>query len=478
MIRVLLVEDDEDDYILTRTLVSSRENANIKLDWIDNYADAVLAIQQHNYDVYLVDYRLGENTGIDLIQEASRLGQRAPMILLTGQDDLTIDQSALELGAADYLVKGRIDAQLLGRSIRYALKQAEVLAELAEKENKYRSLFERSIDAIFVADESLKFRDANPSVEQLLGYSRDELKKTNPLRLFANPDDFRKLRFHVREYDQVKDFETILTSRSGRKRDCLVSVWAVEDSGSGSPKWYQGIVRDVTEQKRAQQELITAEKLTMTGKIARSIAHEVRNPLTNLSLALDQLKDELMSNDEYINMLTDIIRRNVDRIGQLVTEMLNSSKPRDLDRRQQDLNEVVVDTLKLVRDRLKLKSMKLVTDFEPNGCSALIDREQVKTALINILINAVEAMEPEKGILTVRTRCTDDNRMTVFIEDNGSGISDENRRRLFDPFFTGKAAGMGLGLTATQNIVASHRGTIDVDSQLGHGTAFRISFPR
>ena len=477
-IRVLLVEDDEDDYILTRTLVSSRENANIKLDWIDNYTDAVQAIQKNNYDVYLVDYRLGEHTGIDLIQESFRVGQRAPMILLTGQDDLTIDQSALELGAADYLVKGRIDAQLLGRSIRYALKQAKVLTELAEKENKYRSLFERSIDAIFVADENLKFRDANPSVEQLLGYSRDELKKTNPLRLFANPDDFRKLRFHVREYDQVKDFETILTSRVGRKRDCLVSVWAVEDSGSGSLKWYQGIVRDVTEQKRAQQELITAEKLTMTGKIARSIAHEVRNPLTNLSLALDQLKDELMSNDEYINMLTDIIRRNVDRIGQLVTEMLNSSKPRDLDRRQQDLNEVVVDTLKLVRDRLKLKSMQLVTDFEPSGCIALIDREQVKTALINILINAVEAMEPDKGVLTVRTRCTDDNRMTVSIEDNGSGISDENRRRLFDPFFTGKAAGMGLGLTATQNIVASHRGTIDVDSQLGHGTTFRISFPR
>ena len=102
-IRVLLVEDDEDDYILTRTLVSSRENANIKLDWIDNYAEAMLAIQQNIYDVYLVDYRLGEHTGIDLIQESFRLGQRAPMILLTGQDDLTIDQSALELGAADYL---------------------------------------------------------------------------------------------------------------------------------------------------------------------------------------------------------------------------------------------------------------------------------------------------------------------------------------------------------------------------------------
>lgn len=477
LVRVLLIEDDEDDYVLTRTLVSSQENSNIRLDWVDNYADAVAAIQQNNYDVYLVDYRLGENTGIDLIQEAFRIGQRAPMILLTGQDDLTIDQSALELGAADYLVKGRIDAQILGRSIRYALKQADVLTELAEKENRYRSLFERSMDAIFVADERLTFQDANPAVEHLLGYDREALKKTNPLRLFANPDEFRKLRFHVREYDQVKDFETVLLSRLGRKRACLISVWSVTDSSS-SLKWYQGIVRDVTEQKRAQQELITAEKLTMTGKIARSIAHEVRNPLTNLSLALDQLKDEMPATDEYINTLTDIIRRNVDRIGQLVTEMLNSSKPRDLDRRQQDMNEVVTDTLQLVRDRLRLKSMQLITDFEPAGSFALIDREQVKTALVNILINAVEAMEPEKGILTVRTAYTDDNRVMVAVKDNGSGISDENRRRLFDPFFTGKAAGMGLGLTATQNIVASHRGSIEVESQVGQGTTFRIYFPR
>lgn len=475
-IRVLMVEDDEDDYVLTRTLVSTRENANIRLDWIDNYEEAVEVVGRNEYDVYLIDYRLGENTGIDLIQRAVRAGCRAPMILLTGQDDLAIDRSALELGAADYLVKGRIDAQLLGRSIRYALKQAAVMNELSEKENKYRSLFERSIDAIFVADSDLTILDANPSVEQLLGYSRDELKGINPVRLFASPNDFRKLRFHVREFDQVKDFEIVLISKSAKKRDCLLSVWAVED-GNSQAQWYQGIIRDVTEQKKAQQELIMGEKLTMTGKIARSIAHEVRNPLTNLSLALDQLKDELPVDNDYINMFTDIIGRNVDRIGQLVTEMLNSSKPRELDRRPQDINLAVRDTLKLVNDRLKLKSMKLVTDFQEENCIASIDREQVKIALINILINAVEAMEPEKGILMVKTCSTDDDKVCICIKDNGSGINDENRKRLFDPFFTGKAAGMGLGLTATQSIVASHRGTIEVESQVGQGTCFKILFP-
>ena len=476
-IRVLLIEDDEDDYMLTKALVSAKENATIKLDWIDTYARALEIIDERKHDVYLVDYRLGHNTGIDLIQEAFRMGCRAPMILLTGQDDLTVDQSALELGAADYLVKGQIDAQLLGRSIRYALRQASVLAEVAEKENKYRSLFERSIDAIFVASNQLRFLDANSSVERLLGYSRDELLTLNPARLFADLNQLRNLRFNVREHGQIKDFETTLIHRNGRRRICQISVWEVEDV-VGRPEWYQGIVRDITEQKKAQQDLILAEKLTMTGKIARSIAHEVRNPLTNLSLALEQLKDELDTDNEYVTMFTDIIGRNVDRIGQLITEMLNSSKPRDLDRKKQDFNLVVKETLQLVSDRIKLKRMRLETSFLAGDCNALLDRDQVKTALLNILVNAVEAMQEGKGILTVKTSCTDDHRVCVEVTDNGGGISDIDQQRLFDPFFTGKSGGMGLGLTATQNIINSHKGSIEVESQFDQGTTFRLYFPK
>ncbi|WP_332871432.1 two-component system sensor histidine kinase NtrB [Spirosoma rhododendri] len=216
----------------------------------------------------------------------------------------------------------------------------------------------------------------------------------------------------------------------------------------------------------------------MTGKIARSIAHEVRNPLTNLSLALEQLKDELQTDDEYVTMFTDIIGRNVDRIGQLITEMLNSSKPREPERRRQDLNEVVRSTVQMVNDRIKLKRMRLETSYSNENCQLLLDREQIKTAILNLLVNAVEAMEEGKGILTVRTGTTEGNKVFVQITDNGGGISPTVRQRLFDPFFTGKSGGMGLGLTATQNIVSSHKGTIDVESEVGVGTTFRLTFPR
>ena len=476
-IRVLLVEDDEDDYVLTKTLVSARDNANIKLDWVTEFDEALAHACRRDYDVFLVDYRLGERTGIELIQEAFKTGCQAPMILLTGQDDSAVDYSALKLGAADYLVKGRIDAQLLGRSIRYAVRQAEITAELAEKENKYRSLFERSIDAIFVTDRGMIIREANPSLETLTGYSQEELCGKEPHVLFDKPDQYETLRRRLEETGQIKDHEVVLVSRDGRKFDCLLSVVAVTQKG-GEVSWFQGIARDITEQKKAQRDLLVAEKLSMTGKIARSIAHEVRNPLTNVNMALEQLKDDVPTEDPVAGLYMDIIRRNAERIGQLITEMLNSSKPRDLDLKPTDFNEAVRETLVLINDRLRLKGMQLVTDFLAEPCLALLDQEQFKTALINILVNAVEAMDEQRGVLTVRTRAAGADGLMVCVEDNGAGLTEEVRQRLFDPFFTRKQGGMGLGLTTTQNIINGHRGSIEVESQPGAGTTFRLVFPR
>ncbi|WP_266367465.1 hybrid sensor histidine kinase/response regulator [Tellurirhabdus rosea] len=476
-IRVLLVEDDEDDYVLTKTLVSTRDNANIKLDWVTEFDDALQHACQRDYDVFLVDYRLGERTGIELIQEAFKTGCQAPMILLTGQDDIEVDYSALKLGAADYLVKGRIDAQLLGRSIRYAVRQAEITAELAEKENKYRSLFERSIDAIFVTDRNMVIREANPSLEKLTGYSQDELCGKMPLVLFDKPEQYEVLHQRLAENGQIKDYEVVLMSRDGRKFDCLLSVVAVAQKG-GDLNWFQGIVRDITEQKKAQRDLLVAEKLSMTGKIARSIAHEVRNPLTNVNMALEQLREDVPTDDPVAGLYMDIIRRNAERIGQLITEMLNSSKPRELDLRANSFNEAVRETLHLIDDRLRLKGMTLVTEFMPDPCLIPLDKEQFKTALINILVNAVEAMDEEKGVLTVKTLEAGDDNVMVCVEDNGSGLTEEVRQRLFDPFFTRKQGGMGLGLTTTQNIINGHRGSIEVESQQGVGTTFRLIFPK
>ena len=123
---------------------------------------------------------------------------------------------------------------------------------------------------------------------------------------------------------------------------------------------YQGIIHDLTLRKQAERDMLSAERLSLTGKIARTIAHEVRNPLTNLSLALDQLRSEIPADNESAKLYGDIIERNANRIEQLVGEMLNSSKPKELHLELTSVNEIIDDTLKLAVDRIKLKQIQLI----------------------------------------------------------------------------------------------------------------------
>ncbi|MFT7270292.1 MAG: two-component system, sporulation sensor kinase E, partial [Roseivirga sp.] len=237
-----------------------------------------------------------------------------------------------------------------------------------------------------------------------------------------------------------------------------------------------GVIKDVTRKKKADQEILWAEKLSMTGKIARSIAHEVRNPLTNLSLALEQLKDEVPEDIEDAELYFNIIKRNADRIGTLVTELLDSSKPKSLQLKGQSLNDVVLESMALVSDRIKLQNMTLVQNYHTSLPMIALDRDQIKIALLNIFINAIEAMKPDIGELRVTTY-QEENEIVLEVSDNGKGIPKENLGKLFEPFFTAKKGGMGLGLTTFQNIIQSHLGKVRVTSELGFGTSFFISFP-
>ena len=146
-LKILLVDDDEDDYILSRDLFNDIEGTDFELDWAATYAAAMQAIGNKEYDVFFIDYRLGAHSGLDLIQEIVTNGCEAPVILLTGQGDHEVDMDAMKAGAADYLVKGRIDAEVLERSIRYSLerknaelRQERLIAELRNAMDKIKTL--------------------------------------------------------------------------------------------------------------------------------------------------------------------------------------------------------------------------------------------------------------------------------------------------------------------------------------------------
>ncbi|KAI9131445.1 bifunctional diguanylate cyclase/phosphodiesterase [Acaryochloris sp. CCMEE 5410] len=148
-IKLLLVEDDEDDYFFFEDLLDDFQSIQFDLDWADTYDKGLQAVQRHQHDIYVFDFRLGSRTGLDLLEEVVALGHRIPIILLTGQEDREIDLAAMTAGATDYLVKGTITSALLERSIRYAINHTRTLVALQEREEQYNLVAQASNDGLW-----------------------------------------------------------------------------------------------------------------------------------------------------------------------------------------------------------------------------------------------------------------------------------------------------------------------------------------
>jgi signal transduction histidine kinase len=242
--------------------------------------------------------------------------------------------------------------------------------------------------------------------------------------------------------------------------------------------YQQQLKKQIEELRKANIELIQVrshEKFAATGRIARTIAHEVRNPLTNINLAADQLKSEVLPDDENASHLFEMIARNSSRINQLISDLLNSTKFSELTVTKISVNDLLDETLKEANDRISLNHIKVIKKYTAGSCDVAVDKERIKIAFLNIIINAVEAMGNKEGsVLTLETK-EENDKCQVIISDNGPGLDNEALTRLFEPYFTSKPKGNGLGLTNTQNIILNHKGEISVESTKGKGVIFTIT---
>jgi len=472
-VRILVVDDDEDDFVIVKDLLSEISYTRLAISWEPDFGKANKLIEQQDFDIYLIDYRLGEKNGLELLKNAVEINRNKPVIMLTGQGETAVDIEAMQIGAADFLVKDRIDAMTIERSIRYALSNARAMYKLYEQEEKYRTLFEQSVSAILILDNQLCMLDINRNMWKLTGYSVFEISGKSPAMLFAREDGYQKLVHQLDQYGYIENLETQLKHKNNQLLLINISVTPFLDSEE-NVKGYQAIIEDISERKKVQQELIQLEKLIMTGNIARSIAHEVRNPLTNISLSLEQFTSEMELNEEA-EVYIDIIRRNTKRINQLISEMLKSSKPSELKLEPTHLNMLLEKVLSMAKDRVKLQEIKLVKTYDDHLPAIPLDQEKLPLAILNIVNNALEAVEPRKGILSLQT-CLEGGHQVLRICDNGPGIPQNEVSRLFDAFHTSKKGGMGLGLTFTQNIINSHGAKIAVESTIDKGTCFIMKF--
>ncbi|UCZ55188.1 MEDS domain-containing protein [Bacillus shivajii] len=231
------------------------------------------------------------------------------------------------------------------------------------------------------------------------------------------------------------------------------------------------IVRNITDRKQNQQLKIRAEKLSMAGHLAASIAHEIRNPLTSIKGFLQLAKHDAINFDHY-----SIIDSELNRIETIASELLSLGKPLSKDVKKQDVGKFLKDVCTLLQSQAIMKKIEIICDDIEDGCYVFCNEGQMKQVFINIIKNAIEAMD-NGGAILAKAKCSEEE-VIVEISDEGKGMPKELVEKLGQPFHTTKETGTGLGLMVCFNIIEQHNGDISVSSVQGKETCFTISFPR
>lgn len=471
-LKVLIIEDDEDDYLIVKHYLSKITEASYDVYWSSDFDEALNDILENKHDIYLIDHFLGKGEGLDLIQQARAADVDKPLILLTGAKNERVDQEAMRNGASDFIIKSEVKVDTLERTLRYAIERYRQQKSIKEQEKKYRSLFELSMEPVVILDHDFHIMEFNSAFAKLFFKGQKEIPR-NFKSFFLYDFDYRLLLAKIEEDGYVKGWKTLLNIRENRKT-VILSLAALPNDNHPDQQFFHVAINDVTKLMSAQEEIQRMEKLSMTGRMARIIAHEVRNPLTNINLAIGELKEIVGEENEEVNMYSEMIGRNAHRIAKLIDDLLTSAKPATLEVIPACMNEIVERAIEFCKDRIDLKQVDFKYTFDDPKITGKWDPEKLKIAFVNIIINAIEAMnENESPQLLVHLGVKNGNPV-IRIEDNGNGMDEETQNNLFEPFYSKRKDGLGLGMTATHNIVSMHKGKIKVQSTIGKGTAFEV----
>lgn len=253
-IKVLLVDDDQGDFEMTRAMLSQAEHGSFTLEWVSTFEEAVDAFRGRSHDVYLVDYFLEDRTGLDLLEEAKSQGVREPIIMLTGRGNRRVDLEAMSAGAADYLVKGGIDPELLERSIRYAMDRSRSARALRESEERHRNMFHHLPVGLFRSHPDGTVMEANPALLQILGNpDREGLQNRYADHLYVHPEDRGRLWNLLEREGIVRGFESTIRRLDGAAVRVRNTARLHRDTQQGAVLYLEGTVEDITAEKRAEE---------------------------------------------------------------------------------------------------------------------------------------------------------------------------------------------------------------------------------
>ena len=355
--------------------------------------------------------------------------------------------------------------------------------ELIETKNFLESIVEKAGDAISVVDLEGKVVYWNEGAENIYGYKKEEVsgKKLSQL-LYPRDERSRaeeeklmgKWMAQVREGKVVPNVEVKRQTKEGREILINMTISPLRDA-EGKIIGASRICKDITHLKKAEERLILAERLSSLGELTAGVAHELRNPLAGIKINT-QILSRKKDLPEMEKKLLSSTQEGIEKIQKIVDDMLHFAKPKASHFEEEEINGVVKESLAILQTKLKKGNITSAFEKGQRLPRLFIDIHQIQQVLINLMLNAIQAME-KGGTLTIRTFPENEGGVGIEVKDTGVGIAKSHVKKIFDPFFTTKSEGTGLGLSISLKILESHGATIDVVSEAGRGSTFTIHFP-
>lgn len=367
------------------------------------------------------------------------------------------------------------------------IKKAEEVMRMSEK--KYRTLFEKSKDAIFIWDNKRRIIDVNHACIEIFGYTKEEI-----LADLERLDNHQEMRKHfwqrLLKYGFISDYEVGMVKKDGERIIVHLSMSAIKDD-TGQISGYQGIIHDMTERKRLERQLLQSQKMESIGILAGGVAHDFNNLLTVISGYGQILLETLPEDDELSQESIRIVLKAADRAAELTRGLLAFSRKQLISPKPVHIDTLISDTGKLIK-RIIGEDIEFSINYSGKDLLLKVDPGQIEQALMNLATNARDAM-PNGGRLSITTReeVVEEGSETLYdlpspgkyavisVADTGTGIDKKTLGSIFEPFYTTKEVGKGtgLGLAIVLGIIKQHNGSVIANSEPGKGTTFDIYLP-
>ncbi|HYR89240.1 MAG TPA: response regulator [Terriglobia bacterium] len=479
-VQILLLEDNPLDAELIQAALDTLLHTP-RVVRVETGRDFREALNQ-DIDLIISDYSLPSFDGKKALAMAKELRPDIPFILVSG----TVGEEAIDsllAGATDYVLKHKfarfvpaVQRALQEAGERKARREAE--EALKKSEEKYRQLFEEARDTLFIVSSDGNLIDINPAGLKMFGYSsKEEILRTNIGRdIYKSPRRWKEVRSLLEAQGYVEDLEVELKRRDGARLIALETTTVVSSEG-GKVRMFHGTWRDVTKHRELEAQFLRSQRMESLGSLAGGIAHDLNNVLSPIVMGVEILKEKHTDPDtmRYLVMLDTCAKRGAN----LLRQILMFARGVEGRRTPLSLSPVFEAAEKMIRHTFS-KSIEIITNIAPDLWRVSADKTQIEQVLMNLCVNARDAM-PDGGTITVSVCNEMDEKsgpyVVIEVTDTGRGIPPENLPKIFDPFFTTKQTGTGLGLSTVSAIVRNHGGFIDVNSVLEQGTTFTIHLP-